>query len=321
MEKLGTVAWIVAAAIGVLIVVGVLRGWFRTKQEKPLISLVLLLHQPRQLDARVLAEAASRALGTKVTACEEASATDFVIGESPRFMLKVRGQMFLILNVAETYVKDVEATARSFRDGRLGRAVAEHKAWLAVDLLDDAPTTKAVEAAYRVIGKMIAELSGDDCLAIYAPQTKRMNTPAPEVLDGLRGPEPLRAVAKLADSPLIGIAEGDPRMKAAAEEARRRWPEFLAAFQQRKPGVHYSVKMPITRGGNTEFIWIEVTAIEGETIRGTLGNEPVNLPGLKLDSPVEAPLKDLNDWMYGDEKRVQGGFTMKVLAEAAGKKK
>ena len=104
-------------------------------------------------------------------------------------------------------------------------------------------------------------------------------------------------------------------MQAAVEEARRRWPEFVTAFETRGPGQG-SVKCPITAGGNTEFIWIEVTAIENDTIYGTLANDPMDLGSLRLGSRVKASAGELNDWIYFDEAdSMHGGFTIKVVEE------
>ncbi len=74
------------------------------------------------------------------------------------------------------------------------------------------------------------------------------------------------------------------------------------------------MKSPITQGENTEFIWIEVTAIENDTIYGTLANDPMDLGPLRLGSRVRTSRSELNDWMYFDaEDQMQGGFTVKVV--------
>ena len=54
----------------------------------------------------------------------------------------------------------------------------------------------------------------------------------------------------------------------------------------------------MTHAGNTEFIWITVTGIEGDRVYGTLGNDPGNLGSLKFGSKVSVLVADLNDWCY-----------------------
>jgi uncharacterized protein YegJ (DUF2314 family) len=95
----------------------------------------------------------------------------------------------------------------------------------------------------------------------------------------------------------------------------------VAAFDERA-GENFSVKAPVTYGDNTEFIWIEVTALEGDRIYGRLGNDPVDLGPLKFGSNVSVPLEDLNDWCYIDRRRnLVGAFTVAAVQEAARRRK
>ncbi|MCH7861730.1 MAG: DUF2314 domain-containing protein, partial [Proteobacteria bacterium] len=66
-------------------------------------------------------------------------------------------------------------------------------------------------------------------------------------------------------------------------------------------------------GDMTEFIWVNVTAIEGDEIHGELGNNPVDLENLKIGDSLRVKLTDLNDWLYTDGDELVGGFTTKVL--------
>jgi uncharacterized protein YegJ (DUF2314 family) len=77
-------------------------------------------------------------------------------------------------------------------------------------------------------------------------------------------------------------------------------------------------RLPVTGGGNTEFIWISVTAMEGDLVYGEIGNDPANLGSLKLGSKVSVPIADLNDWCYMDtQERMVGGFTIEAVTNAA----
>lgn len=99
------------------------------------------------------------------------------------------------------------------------------------------------------------------------------------------------------------------------------WPQFVEAFDARA-GEHFAVKAPVTAGGNTEFIWISVTCIEGDRVYGDLDNAPVNLGSLELGSKVSVEARELNDWMYvtpqGD---IVGGFTVKAVHDASPRKR
>jgi uncharacterized protein YegJ (DUF2314 family) len=109
-------------------------------------------------------------------------------------------------------------------------------------------------------------------------------------------------------------------MAQAVEQARQAWPQFVAAYEARN-GQNFSVKAPVTHADHTEFIWISVTAIEGDRIYGELANDPGNLGSLKLGSKVSVPIADLNDWGYLDSQgQLTGGFTIKAVHTASRRK-
>ena len=124
---------------------------------------------------------------------------------------------------------------------------------------------------------------------------------------------------------LTALEAGDDRnledRVAAAEEAKRRWPEFVAAFNERRPGRTCAVKYaaPI-KGGGHEQIWIMVTALDGDTISGTLANRPVEDIGLKIGDAVKIQAADVKDWLFNDGGVMTGGFSVATLRNAAGKR-
>ncbi len=121
--------------------------------------------------------------------------------------------------------------------------------------------------------------------------------------------------------PIVEVADDDPLMVQAVDDARRKWPTFVAAFEARS-GDKFSVKAPLTHDGHTEFIWIAVTALEGDRIYGTLGNDPANLGSLRFGSKVAVPVSDINDWLYLDPQgKMAGGFTVSVVQSAQRRKR
>jgi uncharacterized protein YegJ (DUF2314 family) len=161
---------------------------------------------------------------------------------------------------------------------------------------------------------LVAELAGPDCLALFQPETGRINV-WDEVLDNkLRGPDCLEVFGVQTNVPVIQVDDGDPRMQAAVQLARTRWPEFVEAFQKRD-GKNFSVKAPITVADRREFIWVEVDGLEPEYVHGTLANDPVDLGHLKIGDRVEVPLKDLNDWAFLRNGEGVGMFTVKVVSD------
>jgi len=120
---------------------------------------------------------------------------------------------------------------------------------------------------------------------------------------------------------VVQLGVDDPGLVAAAAEAKRRWPEFVAAFNEHRPGRKCAVKYaaPI-KGGGDEQIWIMVTALGSGTISGTLGNAPVADIGLKRGNAVTIQVGDVKDWLFTDGQSMTGGFSVATLRNAAGKR-
>jgi uncharacterized protein YegJ (DUF2314 family) len=120
---------------------------------------------------------------------------------------------------------------------------------------------------------------------------------------------------------VVQLGADDPGLVAAAAEAKRRWPEFVAAFNEHRPGRKCAVKYsaPI-KGGGDEHIWIMVTALGTDTISGTLGNAPVADIGLKLGDAVTIKKDDVQDWLFTDGQTMTGGFSVATLRNAAGQR-
>lgn len=126
------------------------------------------------------------------------------------------------------------------------------------------------------------------------------------------------AARKAGGEPLVQAKADDARLAQAAEEARRRWPEFVAAFNKREPNTAYAVKLafPVKGKDTNEHMWIKVTAVEGPTISGVLNNDPIGDVGLKLGDPVRTTVDQIEDWLVGRGRDdLTGGFSIKVLEQ------
>ena len=103
-------------------------------------------------------------------------------------------------------------------------------------------------------------------------------------------------------------------MAEASNQARTRWNEFVEAFNSGN-AQHCAVKAPVTVGSRTEFIWITVDSIKDGLISGRLGNEPIDLGDLKLDSKVTVDTAVVADWVFFQDEQPTGLFSLKALSE------
>jgi uncharacterized protein YegJ (DUF2314 family) len=274
---------------------------------------VLLLREERYIDPIILRKLAANAFDIEFDDSEDAENFVVVVQDDVNYMIQAHGQTFLVNNYARPYIEDLEEVSEEIQELRLRQAVRDHRAWLSVDQFG--PARISEEESFRWIGRLLAELIDTDCTAIFCPANSRGCVYEPDLDDMLRGPDPLQIFEANQRPPVLAISENDPLMVRAVQEARERWPEFVAAFEERQSGDVFSVKAPLTDGEATEFMWLSVGAIENNIIFGRLDNDPVNIGRIKSGDRVRVAVADLNDWLYTLGNQQHGGFTVAVLTK------
>lgn len=292
---------------------------------KPMISLVHLRASQRYLEPVVLANALSEAWGAHIFAGDGDPPDDadgFVAGDGPLYMVmrtKPSFAMFIVHNHDRNYFDEPEDVAKSVPNLRFAQIIREHSAWLAVDLMQVSDNSLDQDEAYRMIGKAVSALADDDVMAILCPQYHFFNLWSPELEKMLCGDSPLDALREEVKAPVFGVPDGDAIENAIAE-ARRRWPEFAAAFKNREPGDdRFIVKAPfVGDDGQTEHMWLQVFGLEPEYVHGHLANDPMHTTKLKKGSQVEVPVAEISDWLCPDtEGNALGNFTHEAVKAAA----
>lgn len=310
------------------------------EDREPFLSLVLLLREPRYLDAAILAQLATRAWGLEVTSGGDSGEADednvkdddakvetpespedeqraFIVGDSPLFIARHPSAMFLIHHFDNAYFDDLQEVADSLVELRTKRAVLEHRAWMSVDALHWSGEGDATGESYRLIARLLAELADENVLAVVDPAANQIFCYDPETERKLRSDDPRAQLREAYYAPVIEVPGDHPDMQAAVAEAQRRWPEFVAAFESRgaDDDTPFAVKAPFGADENREFMWVEVTGIENEIVYGILKNEPAGIPELHEGDRVKVAVPDVNDWLAIVDDEPHGGFTIKVLAE------
>lgn len=116
---------------------------------------------------------------------------------------------------------------------------------------------------------------------------------------------------------VIKVGPEDAEMSAAIAHAVETKEAFLQALAAPKPNQRdFSVKRPYaTGGGDTEreHIWISSLSYDGKLLHGTINDDPVNIPHLKLGDAASFSPSELTDWMYLEDGKVVGGYTIRVL--------
>lgn len=277
-----------------------------------LYSFVWLLKEPRLVNEETVLILARKVLGDDLITVAELPKTPDLPGSMFMVVAQPR-QAFGVIFADRPYVNDVDEEAANIPELRRRTLFAEHTAWLAVDVMGERPT----QETWAIVGKMVAEFAGPDCLLLYSPSHEKMEPYSDELVEALQGQDALSALGMGLEPPVVAIGPDSEKLQEAEEEARRRWPEFLSAFHEKDPSREdFAVKAPFeTPNGEMEHMWVMVEQVEGDIIRGSLGNDPIHVRSLAAGSHVELEKDRISDWVYMEEGEMVGGFSMKVLLQ------
>ncbi len=137
----------------------------------------------------------------------------------------------------------------------------------------------------------------------------RQLLPEPEVLTtGPSRSECSVSSAPGGSDPVSAAVEEAP--DASANLARQNWPRFVTVFNAGE-GETFQVKREFVEGAAREDLWILVTSVEGDMIRGRVGSEPSLISGVKQMDEVEFGTGEVIDWLVIDDgEYYAGGYSI-----------
>jgi uncharacterized protein YegJ (DUF2314 family) len=113
------------------------------------------------------------------------------------------------------------------------------------------------------------------------------------------------------------VESSDADMNAAIQQARETVPTSIAALHSASRNqTSFGVKKPFPVGkGGAEHIWLTEVALDGQVFRGVVGNDPVDVKRLKFGDPATVATNEISDWMFVEDGRSVGGYTIRVLSD------
>jgi uncharacterized protein YegJ (DUF2314 family) len=63
-------------------------------------------------------------------------------------------------------------------------------------------------------------------------------------------------------------------------------------------------------------LWVTPVRADGSRFVGTVANEPQRVANVKAGQDVTIPSGEIIDWMYVDNGKLVGGYTLRVLRSA-----
>ena len=113
------------------------------------------------------------------------------------------------------------------------------------------------------------------------------------------------------------VKSDDPKMVAAIDKARGSFDQFQTAFEKQQPGQDFfSVKLLVEDGEHQEHVWTTPVRIEAGKYYGPLDNEPYQIKKYALGDEINIPVDQISDWMYVDDGKLVGGYTLRVVRDS-----
>jgi uncharacterized protein YegJ (DUF2314 family) len=111
---------------------------------------------------------------------------------------------------------------------------------------------------------------------------------------------------------IYDVKSTDKEMNAAIEKANQTLTNFNTALLNPEIEVK-SLKVKFQNETDAEHIWLSDIEFKDGKYSGVLDNEPEYITEYKIGDKVNVDSKNISDWMYIDNGKLFGGYTIKVL--------
>jgi len=114
----------------------------------------------------------------------------------------------------------------------------------------------------------------------------------------------------------VQITEENKAMDRAEQTAHQTVDKFVKALSSPKGNQsRFGVKKPFVEGDKVEHIWLKDVSFDGKLFHGKVDNAPVDIKGARLGQEVTVSPKEISDWMYVEDGRLVGGYTICAMCE------
>ena len=118
------------------------------------------------------------------------------------------------------------------------------------------------------------------------------------------------------DDPVIGVEADDKEMNAAIVQAQSTVAEFVERLKNPGPKDDgFSVKKMVQDGEEVEHFWLTDISHANGIFTGSIGNDPQSVRTVKFGQKVSVAETEITDWMYLDDGKMVGNFTLRVLLQ------
>jgi uncharacterized protein YegJ (DUF2314 family) len=114
-------------------------------------------------------------------------------------------------------------------------------------------------------------------------------------------------------------------MEKAMDEAVEKLDKFLAVLKAPKKNQdQFAIKFIVEVKDEGELLWLNELKFDKGVFTGKVANQPALAKNLKMGDTVQVKEDDVVDWMYVEDGKLQGGYTIRTqrkYVQAAERKK
>jgi uncharacterized protein YegJ (DUF2314 family) len=117
-------------------------------------------------------------------------------------------------------------------------------------------------------------------------------------------------------SALYTWQSADAGMKTAVANAQSTLDTFINALQGNKPALgNFALKIRFPGMGGAEDIWATNINITPSGFSGVINNKPQKTIKVKEGNPIKFTRQNITDWMYTENGKLRGGFTIRLIRD------
>ncbi|MBW1656631.1 YegJ family protein [Flavobacterium quisquiliarum] len=114
------------------------------------------------------------------------------------------------------------------------------------------------------------------------------------------------------EPPIYSVESQDEEMNAAILKANETLDDFNSGLINPKAESH-ALKVKFTNSSGTEHMWVGNIVFKDGKYSGILNNEPEYVKEYRSGDQIEVDPSKISDWMYIENGKLFGGYTIKVL--------
>lgn len=108
----------------------------------------------------------------------------------------------------------------------------------------------------------------------------------------------------------------DQKMEAAMDQASANLDKFEAALKKAAPTTKdFAIKYLVVEGDEGEYLWINEIQFANKKFTGKIANQPQFAKTVKFGQTVTLDEEDVDDWMYVEDGKLKGGYTIRAQRE------